>query len=147
MLDHLTKLFDRDLTRLSNEIMAYHEEDDLWILKEDISNSSGNLCLHILGNLNHFIGAILGSTGYERNREDEFSKKSIPRTRLLQEIKETNEMIRKTLGTKKDIDLDKPYPINVFEDEMKTGYFLIHLYGHLNYHLGQINYHRRILKS
>ena len=147
MLDHLTKLFDRDLTRLSNEIMTYHEEDDLWVLKGDISNSSGNLCLHILGNLNYFIGAILGNMEYERNRDAEFSKKGIPRTRLLQEIKETNEMIRKTLGSIKEIDLEKPYPINVFEDEMKTGYFLIHLYGHLNYHLGQINYHRRVLNS
>ncbi len=147
MLDHLTKLFDRDLTRLSNEIMTYPEEDDLWVLKGEISNSSGNLCLHILGNLNHFIGAVLGDTEYERNREVEFSGKGIPRTRLLQEIKEINEIIRKILGSIKDEDLDKPYPINVFEDEMTTVYFLIHLHGHLNYHLGQINYHRRMLIS
>lgn len=145
MIDHLTKLFDRDLTRLSNEIMAYREEEDLWIVKGDISNSSGNLCLHILGYLNHFIGGVLGNTGYERDRDREFSEKYVPRSRLLQEIKKTNEMIKTTLSDLKYVDLDKPYPINVFEEEMKTGYFLIHLFGHLNYHLGQVNYHRRMI--
>ena len=147
MLDHLTKLFDRDLTRLSNELMAYQEEEDIWIIKGDITNSAGNLTLHILGNLNYFLGAVLGNTGYVRNRDKEFSEQNVPRTRLLEEIKNTNEMIKTTLSKLHIADLDKPYPIEVFEHEMKTEYFLIHLFGHLNYHLGQIHYHRRIINS
>jgi len=119
----------------------------MWTLQGDIANSAGNLCLHILGNLNHFIGGVLGETGYARNRDSEFSQKGIPRSRLIQEVKEVNEIIKKTLENLNEKDLDKPYPINVFEEEMTTGYFLIHLHGHLNYHLGQINYHRRMIKS
>ncbi|MFC2124208.1 DUF1572 family protein [Bacteroidota bacterium] len=147
MLTHLTKLFDRDLTRLSNELMAYQEEEDIWIIKGDITNSAGNITLHILGNLNHFVGTVLGNTEYVRKRDDEFSEKNVPRSRLLEEIKSANEMIKVTLSKMKYADLDKSYPVDVFEHEMKTEYFLIHLFGHLNYHLGQINYHRRIINS
>ena len=147
MLTHLTKLFDRDLTRLSNELMAYLEEEDIWIIKGDITNSAGNITLHILGNLNHFVGTVLVNTEYVRKRDDEFSEKNVPRSRLLEEIKSANEMIKATLSIMKYADLDKPYHVDVFEHEMKTEYFLIHLFGHLNYHLGQINYHRRIINS
>ena len=77
--DALTGLFERDLQRLKTEIELYRVEENIWIVKEGIGNSAGNLCLHLLGNLSHFIGGKLGHTGYVRHREDEFSLKNIPR--------------------------------------------------------------------
>lgn len=144
MQKSLSAVFEKDLIRLKSEIEAYSDEQKLWIKAEGISNSAGNLCLHILGNLNNYIGAILGNTGYVRNRPAEFSEKT-SKDYLLKSLHETIEMVKQTISNLDSEILNQTYPDNVFGYEMKTDYFLIHLVGHLNYHLGQINYHRRIL--
>ena len=143
--NNLIELFERDLNKLKNEISSYKDEKHLWLVEESISNSGGNLCLHLLGNLNHFIGAILGNSGYIRQREKEFTIKDIPRTELISGIDNVIELIKQVIGKLNDSDLEKVYPENVFQKEMTTGFFLISLLAHLNYHLGQINYHRRLL--
>jgi len=143
----LKTLFERDLNKLQQEIAAYNNENDLWKTADGISNSAGNLCLHLVGNLKHFIGKTLGSIAYERNRDKEFTDKDIPKEQLLKSIDETKEAVIGTLSKLSAGDIDKLYPINVFGNEMTTENFLIHLYGHLNYHLGQINYHRRLLNK
>ena len=48
--------FNRDLKRLHKEIEAYTDEAVLWQKAEGISNPAGNLCLHLVGNLNEYIG-------------------------------------------------------------------------------------------
>lgn len=141
----LRSLYQRDLNKLKTEIEAYQNEGNLWKIDKNISNSAGNLCLHLIGNLNHFIGAHLGNTGYVRNRELEFSLKDIPRTELIEKIEATTAMIDSVLNQLPETEMEKEYPLVVFEDKMTTGYFLIHLLSHLDYHLGQINYHRRLL--
>lgn len=98
-----------------------------------------------MGNLNHFFGAILGNSGYVRNRELEFSLKNIPRTELAQQIEATLNIVISTLDQLSEDDLAKEYPIEPLGYKMTTEYFLIHLFGHLGYHLGQINFHRRLL--
>lgn len=143
--ESLKSLYDRDLNKLKTEIKAYQNEENLWKIDKNISNSAGNLCLHLIGNLNHFIGAQLGNTGYVRHRELEFSLKDIPRTELIEKIEATIKMIDSVLPQLNEEDLKKEYPLIVFEDTMTTDYFLIHLIAHLDYHLGQINYHRRLL--
>jgi uncharacterized damage-inducible protein DinB len=144
MQKSLSTVFEKDLIRLKAEIEAYTDEEKLWIKAEGINNSAGNLCLHILGNLNNYVGAILGKTGYVRNRPAEFSEKST-KAFLLKILEETTEMVKNTISNLESEAFDQIYPDNVFGYEMKTDFFLIHLVGHLNYHLGQINYHRRIL--
>lgn len=144
MIQELITLFDRDLRKLADEIKSYPDENQIWTVKGEIKNSAGNLCYHLIGNLNHFIGAILGNNGYIRNREEEFSRKNIPVTELVSEVEKVNAMIATDLGNLSDNELDANFPVEVFGKPMTTGYFLIHLYGHLNYHLGQINYHRRL---
>lgn len=145
IINALTELFERDLQRLKNEIELYRVEDNLWLLKEGISNTAGNLCLHLLGNLNHFIGATLGNTGYVRHRDDEFSLKNIPRQDLLTNIENCRLIVKTSLQKLNSDDLEKEFPQQVFEKKVTTGYMLIHLTTHLTYHLGQINYHRRLL--
>jgi uncharacterized damage-inducible protein DinB len=146
-IDSLKKLFDRDLDRLRNELSNYKDESSLWVVKKHISNSSGNLTLHIIGNLNHFIGGVLGESGYVRDREAEFSNKDIPVNDLLQNIDEVKTTIYNTLEGLSEEELLETYPINVFGYEMTTLFFLIHLHSHLTYHLGQINYHRRLIEK
>ncbi len=145
LTDTLTELFERDLERLKTEIELYRDEDNLWIVKEGIANSAGNLCLHLVGNLSHFIGATLGNTGYLRHRDDEFSLKNIPRQDLVTNIDNCVLIVRTTLQKLTADDLEKEFPQQVFEKSINTEMMLMHLTTHLNYHLGQINYHRRLL--
>lgn len=143
--ESLRSLFNRDLNKLKTEIEAYQNEENLWKIDKSIANSAGNLSLHLVGNINHFIGAQLGNTGYVRNRDLEFSLKDIPRTELIEKIEATVAMIDSVLPQLSEENLKKEYPLVVFENKMTTDYFLIHLVAHLDYHLGQINYHRRLL--
>lgn len=138
-------IYERDLNKLKEEIESYHNEENLWRIDENISNSAGNLCLHLVGNLKTYIGAELGKTGYIRERDLEFSQKNIPRTDLLRAIEETKEIVSNTLSQLTNEDLEKEYTL-VKNYPFKTTYhLLIHLTVHLSYHLGQINYHRRLL--
>ena len=145
--DTLIKIFNRDLTKLKYEIECYSTERNLWIVDKSITNSAGNLCLHLVGNLNHFIGAVLGNTGYVRQRNLEFSLKDVPKRELLKQIDDTILVVTETLSQLSSADVDGLYPIEVFIDPMTTEYFLTHLVHHLAYHLGQINYHRRLLDA
>jgi uncharacterized damage-inducible protein DinB len=146
-IDSLISLFTRDLNKLKAEIEAYQNEEALWKTDKSIANSAGNLCLHLVGNLNTYIGAQLGNSGYIRQRDLEFSLKDIPRSELIEQIEKTIGVVNSILVKLSAEDLEKEYPIEPLGYTMTTEYFLIHLYGHLNYHVGQINYHRRLLDS
>ena len=141
----LILLYERDLKKLAGEVSLYKTDNELWLVKEGISNSGGNLCLHLLGNLNHFIGATLGHTGYVRNREEEFSEKAVPREELLNSITNCTAVVKETLESLTTADLEKDFPLEFQGKLLSTAHMLVHLYAHLNYHLGQINYHRRLL--
>ncbi len=143
--EDLNALFIRDLTKLKTEIEEYQNEEMIWKTDKNISNSAGNLALHLVGNLSYFVGAILGNSGYVRNRELEFSLKDVPRAELIQQIEKATETVTLTLQNLSSEDLGKEFPGEPLGYKMTTGYFLIHLFGHLSYHLGQINYHRRML--
>ena len=145
MKNTLIQLFERDLEKLKTEMSSYKDENKMWEVSKEISNSAGNLCLHICGNLQHFIGSVLGISGYKRDRDSEFSRKNIPVDELIKKIDHTSFTVKKTLNDLDVNKLDEIYPINVFGEEMTTRFFLAHLTTHLNYHLGQINYNRRLL--
>jgi uncharacterized damage-inducible protein DinB len=141
----LKSLFIRDLKSLNKEIESYQDESKIWHVENGIANSAGNICLHLIGNINTYIGAEYGKTGYIRHRDLEFSLKNIPRTELLEKIDQTILVIEKALDAVTDEQLQGEYPILVFAEKTTTEYFLVHLTTHLTYHLGQINYHRRLL--
>ena len=147
LIESLKTLFNRDLNQLKTEIESYQNESDIWTIQKGIANSAGNLCLHLIGNLNTYIGAQYGKTGYIRNRPLEFSLKDIPRVELLSKIEETIVVVDNALNNISEVELKKEYPQKVFKDKTSTEFMLIHLTTHLAYHLGQINYHRRLLGS
>lgn len=145
MIQELIIIFDRDLDRLKKEIEAFNDEQNLWVTQGGITNSAGNLCMHLIGNLKTYIGKNIGNYPYVRDRHAEFNTKHIPKKNLLNEIEQTKIIIRSSL---KDINpkiLNEPYIDNVLGFEMTNTFFLIHLTAHFSYHLGQINYLRRIL--
>ena len=145
LTETLQLLFNRDLNKLKVEIELYKDEKKIWIIEKQIANSAGNLSLHLVGNLNTYIGATLGNTNYTRNRELEFSLKDIPRAELIEKIEATIVVVNDALNNLTAKEMEKEYPLLVFDKRTSTEYFLVHLATHLNYHLGQINYHRRLL--
>ena len=145
IIETLKSLLDRDLNKLKREIELYRSEKNLWKVEKQIGNSAGNLCLHLIGNLNAYIGAEIGKTNYVRNRPIEFTLKDISKAKLIDDIENLKIVIATSLDNLTDEQLEDEYPILVFESKTSTGYFLIHLATHLAYHLGQINYHRRLL--
>lgn len=140
-------LLIKNLSQLKVEIESYSKNSDLWLTSGKITNSGGNLTLHLIGNLNHFIGATLGNTGYIRQREKEFNQKDIQIEDLMVSISKTIEMVALTLDQLELEKLEEDFPIDVFGDKIKTADFLFYLTTHLAYHLGQINYHRRFFNA
>ncbi len=132
------------LNALKQEISLYKNEEDIWKLAGSISNTPGNLCLHLCGNLNHFYGAVIGNTGYIRDRDLEFSKKNVSRKDLIAGIEETKQVMGKVFDGLTLDDVNKIYPLNQFGDNVTYGFVFSKLASHFAYHLGQINYHRRI---
>jgi hypothetical protein len=143
----IAEIFDRDLNKLKTEISSYNDETKLWIAEKNIKNSGGNLCLHLIGNLKQFIGSVLGNNHYERNRDAEFNSKNISKDDLISQINDTMKIVAETITSLTDDDFEKLYPIEVFNKPMTTEFFIISLIAHLSYHLGQINYHRRLIDS
>lgn len=147
MINEFIFLFERDLDRLYKEINAYAQEEDLWVIKEEIFNSAGTLCLHLCGNLKAFVGKEMGGFPYERDRENEFAARNVSRVEMLNEIREVKILVSNSLDSMSEDKLEESFPLQLFNKEMTYGYFIVHLYGHFNYHLGQINYHRRLLAN
>ena len=145
MLTVITSLFEKDINKLIEEIGLFKNEEDIWKIKEGVSNSAGNLSLHLVGNLNHFIGATLGNSGYVRERDKEFSEKNIPRTQLIEALNSTVSVIKQTLAALPEEDLKKDFPVAINQKIISTEYMLVYLLNHFNYHLGQVNYLRRLI--
>lgn len=145
MKQALIFLFDRDLSKLKNELKGYRSEEGLWKTTNTINNSAGTLALHLIGNLNYYMGSIMGNTGYVRDREAEFMLRDVPFVEILNKIEETKLVVTKSLLEFPEDWFSRQYPEEKFGYPMTYEYFMFHLVSHLNYHLGQINYHRRIL--
>ncbi|CAL2056563.1 DUF1572 family protein [Tenacibaculum sp. 190524A05c] len=141
----LITFFENELNGLISELELYINEENIWKLEKNITNSAGNLSLHLVGNLHTFIGKEVGKTGYVRNRELEFSQQNVSRKTLIKSIEETKEMIKSSLSPLSEADLKKEYPILKFSKPKSIEFFMVHLIKHLTYHLGQVNYHRRLI--
>ncbi|MCB0609354.1 MAG: DUF1572 family protein [Lewinellaceae bacterium] len=137
--------FRQYLRQMYSDIEAYKDESKIWIHPAGISNSAGNLCYHLVGNLNHFIGQGLGHTGYVRNREEEFGIRDVPKTRLLEMITDTESMLENVLP--QIADFTAPYPSGYFPEDNSIQFVINRLAAHLGYHVGQVNYHRRLLDA
>ena len=144
---NLAELYRRDLARLIQQIEAFPEDETLWRTLPGITNSAGNLVLHLEGNLREYIGRQLGRVSYNRNRPLEFSSKGLQREELVHRVEDLRRLIPSVIESLSAEELDKDYPEIVLEKALSTRAFLTHLYGHLNWHVGQIDYLRRALSG
>jgi len=141
----ITAILDRDLRALRREIEAYPDERRLWELVPGVSNSAGTLSLHLAGNLQHYLGAQLGGTGYVRDRPAEFARRDVPRAELLSQIEAARRAVNTGLSRLDPSALEREYPEMIRGVRIQTGEHLVHLVAHFAYHLGQIDYHRRMV--
>ena len=147
MANYLADLYRRDLSRLVQQIEAFSSEEMLWQTVPGITNPAGNLALHIEGNLREYIGRQLGRSAYSRRRQQEFAAKGILREELLERIGECRRLIPSVIESLDQAASEAEYPEVVLEKTLSVNGMLIHLYGHLNWHLGQIDYLRRTLSD
>jgi len=138
--------YQRDIQRVIDEIALFKDEANIWKICGSTKNSAGNLALHLIGGLNYLIGTNILHTGYVRNRDAEFTTKGIEKEQLMEQLKELNSMIGKAISSLTEEKLDSSFPIFFDKENATVNYVLIQLLLHLNYHLGQINYLRRILE-
>jgi hypothetical protein len=141
--DILADFYERDIRKMIEEVNLFSNEENLWKTQGGVRNPSGNLVLHIIGGMNYLIGAKLASTGYIRDRDQEFIRKGVPAKELVAQLEELIPMISTTLNK---LALEAEYPILFDDAKRSNGYVLTQLLVHLNYHLGQVNYLRRILE-
>jgi hypothetical protein len=139
----LANFYVRDIRRLIEEVNLFNHEEDLWKTLGAVKNSSGNLALHIIGGTNHLIGATLASTGYIRDRDQEFIMKGVSRENLVAQLEELIPMVTDTVN---GLDIEAEYPMIFDGMKRSNSYVLTQLLLHLNYHLGQVNYLRRVLE-
>ncbi|MEO9022046.1 MAG: DUF1572 family protein [Ginsengibacter sp.] len=144
---NIADLYERDLEKLAKEISLYKNENDLWKAKEGIINPGGNLAVHIIGSVNYFVGSILGNTGYVRDRDGEFSVKNISREQILADLENAKKMAVKVLSAIPEEEMKKEYPIKIAGQTSPVRDTLVFFLAHLNYHLGQLNYLRRMIDN
>ena len=145
--NELSALYERDINKLKSEILKFTNEGNLWRAVPGVTNSAGNLCLHLAGNLQTYIGQNIGGVAYTRDRDAEFSLKGLSKSDLVSKIEHTHDVVGNTLSNLTDGALEQLYVENVLGYGMTNSYFLVHLLAHLSYHTGQINYIRRILEA
>ena len=145
LVPSMAAIFERDLRALAREVEAYPDERDLWAQVPGVSNVAGTLVLHLAGNLQYYVGAVLGGSGYVRDRPAEFARRNVPRSELLREIEVARTAVSHALGGV--LEVDREFPELIAGKRVRTGDYLIHLATHFAYHLGQLDYHRRIVSG
>ena len=141
--DELAALFARDIARLIQELRAFPDTESIWRTMAGVSNAAGTLALHLEGNLREYIGRQLGRIDYTRDRPLEFSARGVAREELIARLEAVKAAIPPVIAALSREQLEATYPEDVLKQPISTRQFLIHLLGHLNYHLGQVDYLRR----
>lgn len=145
LISDLRRIFLRDFDTLADEIRAYPDEAQIWAAPPGVRNTAGTLALHLAGNMEHYLGAVLGGSDYVRDRPAEFADRDVPRREILDRIAAAREAADRTLSALDPSRLDEPFPVDVAGVRLPTGRQLMHLATHFAYHLGQLDYHRRIV--
>lgn len=138
-------LITRELRAVRRELEAYPDDASVWRAVAGIPNTAGTLALHVAGNIRHFIGATVGGDGFVRDREAEFARRDVPRAELLSGIDAAIAAVRRAMRSADDEVFRRPYPELIAKRKVSGADFMVHLVAHLAYHLGQIDYHRRLV--
>jgi hypothetical protein len=142
-IEHIHHIMRRELDGMKSELLAYQDEADIWRTVPGLPNTAGTIALHVAGNLQHFVGAQLGGSGYLRDRAAEFALRNVSVSEILEELDRTIAALGSTFETLEEEEMARPFPQEIAGVQPTVGQFLVHLVAHLAYHLGQIDYHRR----
>jgi hypothetical protein len=145
LIENLKLLYLREVTTLERELDLYPDDASVWKELPGLPNSAGTLFLHVSGSLQHFFGAVLGGSGYVRDREAEFSRRGVPRNELRQELSRARQGVMAAFATLTEDSLGQVFPANFADAPFSTRLALLQFLSHLAYHLGQIDYHRRVV--
>jgi uncharacterized damage-inducible protein DinB len=141
----ISRVLVRELESLQREIALFPDDESVWKALPGVTNSAGNLALHVAGNLRHFVGATLGQTGYLRDRPAEFSRRSGTRAEVMAELQNAIVDVQATLSHISVERWHAEYPIAVRDVHAPTALYMLHFCSHAAFHLGQVDYLRRIL--
>ncbi|HKI95370.1 MAG TPA: DinB family protein [Gemmatimonadales bacterium] len=147
LTSYILQIMMRDLRTLEREVRAYPDDASLWEAGDGLPNSGGTLAIHLAGNLRHFVGAVLGRSGYVRDRDEEFGARGLTREQVVERLEAAIADLEAAGERVTDDMLEQPYPIALRDMTFATGDFLLHLIAHSGYHIGQVDYHRRALTS
>ncbi|HET8963143.1 MAG TPA: DUF1572 family protein [Chitinophagales bacterium] len=145
MNSDFTTILSQGIDKIISELNQYENEMDIWEIDGEIKNSAGNLAIHLSGSINYFIGAVMAKNGYVRNRDAEFSEKNISREKMISELNTTKTMMEEFISQQDADFYNAIFPLQTFGENRSNHYALMIMAVHLNYHLGQINYHRRLI--
>lgn len=140
----LSALFLREIDAIGREVELYPTDAAVWKEIPGVPNTGGTLVLHLVGNLRFFVGSTIGGADYVRDREAEFADRGVPRATLRSMIATARGEVELGLSRLSTSRLEAPYPVAVGGRQLSTQLFVLHLLSHLAYHLGQIDYHRRV---
>jgi hypothetical protein len=143
--DTVSYMLQRELAAVKRSVEAYPDDATLWVHPQGLPNAGGTIALHVAGNLQHYLGAKLGKSGYVRNRDAEFARRGVSREDIIAELDAAAAAIDRGIGAVTDDVLTSAYPEQMGGKSVRTGDFLVHLLAHLAYHLGQLDYHRRVV--
>jgi hypothetical protein len=145
LLEDLKVLYLREIATLERELDLYPDDASVWKELPGLPNPTGNLFLHLAGSLQHFFGATLGNTGYQRNREAEFTKRNVSRHDLKQELSRARHGVIAAFEHLTEDRLTQVFPVQFADAPFSTRLTLLQFLSHLAYHLGQVDYHRRVV--
>jgi len=144
-IDDVRKLLVRELEGFRREIALFADDAALWRVVPGVSNSAGNLALHVAGNLQYFLGTCIGGGNYVRDRATEFSRREGSRAEVDSILEAAIDVVNRTLTASHESVLDGLLPGAPNGMPVRTGMFLLHLVSHTGFHLGQAGYIRRML--
>ena len=134
----------RELRALAREVESYPDDAAVWRAFPGIANPAGTLVLHLAGNLRLYVGHVIGGIAYERDRPREFSARGLSRAELVGEVDAALAAVDAALPRLTSDALAAEFPIAIGAVRVNTQEFLMHCAVHLAYHLGQVDYHRRL---
>jgi DinB superfamily len=132
----------RDLARRARELAENLSEEQFWARPYPYGNSFGHLTLHLIGNLNYYIGAQIARTGYVRDREREFTEEAHPsKEEVLRRLDEAVELVIATLETQSVENWSDAYEAVGATDFVKNRFSIfLRCATHFHHHVGQMIY-------
>lgn len=143
MSGELAALFARDLARWRRQVEAFPDTPSLWMKAPGVTNAAGTLALHVEGNLREYVGRLLGGVPYVRDRDREFSGRAVDQAELVWRLEDLRTLVPRIIAGLTTVQLQATYPEPHDGALLSTRRFLLHLYGHASYHLGQVDVLRR----